>query len=95
MPNSVLFVPSLQSFQWLNPCADYSYRHGYEVEGVVSVWDDILNLILDGWRGVAVAGDRSHVPADRLPRWEFVSEEERALLREALRRTGRTWAAPR
>lgn len=70
---------------------EFADRHGYAVDGVVGVWDDILNLILDGWRGVAVAGDRSHIPANRLPRWEFLSEEERMQLREALQRTGRTW----
>lgn len=75
MPESVLFVPSLQACHYRDLCFDYATRHGYRVTGVVSVWDDILNLILDGWRGVAVAGDRSHVPSNRLPRWEFVNEE--------------------
>lgn len=74
---SVLFVPKLRAVTVRDLCFDYATRHGYKVDGVVSVWDDVYNIIMGGWRGVAIAGDRSHVPADRLPRWAFVSEEQK------------------
>lgn len=70
---AVLFLPS-GACSWLDSCAQYTARHGYQVVAVVSVWADAVRLAREN-AAVVVAGRREHLPADRLPRLEIVVEE--------------------
>lgn len=70
---AVLFLPS-GACNWLDTCAKYTARHGYQVVAVVSVWADAVRLARQH-AAVVVAGQREHLPADRLPRLEIVVEE--------------------
>lgn len=70
---AVLFLPD-SACGWLDTCAMYTARHGYQVVAVVHVWADAVRLARQH-AAVVVAGRREHLPADRLPRLEIVVEE--------------------
>jgi hypothetical protein len=70
--NAILFIPT--GGNWMDLCAQYTARHGYQIIAVVSVWADAIGLAREH-AAVVVAGRREHLPADRLPRLEIVVEE--------------------
>lgn len=70
---AILFIPG-GNCGWIDACAQYTARHGYQVIAVVSVWADAMRLARQH-AAVVVAGRREHLPADRLPRLEIVVEE--------------------
>lgn len=74
MPDAILFVPSSDFRRWLDLCGEYAARHGYTVIAVISDWDDVQSLAREH-SAVVIAGHRDHLPADRLPRIELVTEE--------------------
>lgn len=75
MLDSIVFVPSDQTARpWLIICAEHCARHGYHMVAVVSDWDDAWHMLRDGEAQVLVIGQRDHLPPDRLPRIEFVTD---------------------
>ncbi len=70
---AVLFIPP-DAYRWLETCAQYAARHGYQVIAIVTAWADADHMAHEH-DAVVVAGQRAHVPADRLPRLEVVVEE--------------------
>jgi hypothetical protein len=73
MIRAVLFIPP-DAHRWLESCAQYAARHGYEVIAIVAAWADADHMAHQH-DAVVVTGRRDHVPADRLPRLEVVLEE--------------------
>lgn len=71
--HAILFIPG-GNCAWMDTCAQYTARHGYQVIAVVSAWADAMRLARLH-SAVVVAGRREHLPADRLPRLEIVVEE--------------------
>lgn len=75
--HAILFIPG-GNCAWMDTCAQYTARHGYQVIAVVSAWADAMRLARLH-SAVVVAGRREHLPADRLPRLEIVVEESAQL----------------
>lgn len=74
MINAILYIPP-EAHRWLETCAQYAARHGYEVVCVVSSWAD-ATIMSKEKKAVVVVGRWDHLPADRLPRVEVVLEED-------------------
>lgn len=60
---------------WTDTCGEYVQRRGYRLAAVCSVWADVIRLLFGGKADVVVVGRRDHLPRDRKPRVEVVSEE--------------------
>jgi hypothetical protein len=76
MPDSILFIPSGPGARrWREICAGYCARKKYRIVAIVSVWSDVVTMTRSGRAGVVVVGDRRHLPRDRVPRIEVVTEE--------------------
>jgi hypothetical protein len=73
MTQAILFIPH-DAQRWLETCLEYCARHGYEVIAIASTWAD-ADLMAHERDAVVVAGQRDHLPSDRLPRLEVVLEE--------------------
>jgi hypothetical protein len=74
--DAVIFIPLTDpsARQWAMMCFSHCARSGYTPVAVVHRWCDILQMILAGARPVVVVAKRDHIPGDRLPRIEVVSE---------------------
>ena len=74
--NAVLFVPPGSDFErWRDICVIYCHTHHYAVVAIATTWSSAWAMIAAGEAAVAVIGQRHHLPADRLPRFEVVAEE--------------------
>lgn len=81
MTTALIMAPAgPRGARWRDECWEYCQRHGYEVIGVVPAdvvgWRAAMEAWLTGGVDVLVIRYRSHVPADRVPRVEIISEEE-------------------
>jgi len=76
MLRCVLFIPSGSgSRQWLAICAAYCETNHYEIIAIAAIWDDAIAILAAGEASVAVVGRRDHLPPDRTPRIEVVTEQ--------------------
>jgi hypothetical protein len=73
---AVIWIPThADLYRWGAACAEYCARHGYELYGVIhGAWRDATRLLIAGDAQVAVIASREHLPPDRVPRIEIVSE---------------------
>jgi len=55
---------------------EYVQRNAYRLVSVVRDWDNISAMIVNRDVDVVVAISKDHPPADRIPRLEYVEEEE-------------------
>lgn len=59
---------------WTDACGEYIERRGYRLAAVCGAWGDAVRMVLAGEAEVVVVGRRDHLPADRKPRVEVVTE---------------------
>ncbi|HZN72441.1 MAG TPA: hypothetical protein VFC00_12290 [Micromonosporaceae bacterium] len=87
---AVIWLPDIPDADaWLARCLAYVERMGYHLIGIVEEskggrWRDASRLAFDE-RAVLVVGDLAHLPTDRLPRVEFVTQTREA---------GSRWSRP-
>lgn len=75
MLNAIIFVPpDPASRPWLVIDAQYCARKDYQVVAVATDWNDVLRMLKDDDIDVVVVGRREHLPPDRTPRLEIVTE---------------------
>ncbi len=74
---AILFVPLAgpSAKRWLRACYDFAARRGYNVVSVVRNWPDVFEMIRADRATVVVVGRREHLPRERSPRLEVVTEE--------------------
>lgn len=102
MPDAVIYVPlegsAAQRQRWRDICAAHCIRRRYRIVAVVSVWQDVENLVVAGKASVKVAALPEHFPPDREPRDEGASEGRFEPLKtpapRRARRLGRTPEGP-
>lgn len=76
MLDAIIFVPpDPASRPWLVICAQYCVRCGYHVVAVVSDWEDVVRMLKDDGIDIVVVGRREHLPPDRTPRLEIITEQ--------------------
>ncbi len=77
LQQAILFVPFIgpPASRWRDVCAVYCARKKYRVIAVVSAWADVIAMTQSGHATVVVVGERGHLPPDREPRLEVVTEE--------------------
>lgn len=95
MLRCILFIPPCHQFEyWRNVCFSYCVARRYAIVAVATTWESAQACLLRGDATVAVVGDRSHLPPDRAPRLEVVTEygqePQTAERRRPRRRYGRT-----
>lgn len=75
---AVLFVPCAgqNAARWIDACAEHATKRGYKVVSIVKAWDDVIKMIRAGQATVVVVGRRDHLPRNRTPRLEFVTDSE-------------------
>lgn len=76
MIRSIVFLPNHVDSQWMQVCAAYCTAHRYEIVAVVHRWRDAMRLMDDGLATVLVTGRPDHLPPDREPRIEVVTEHQ-------------------
>ncbi|PWU56283.1 hypothetical protein DLJ47_06690 [Micromonospora sp. S4605] len=59
------------------PCLERVEACGYELVGVVRSWENAQAMLADGRAHVLIVAAMSHLPADRRPRIETVSDPVR------------------
>lgn len=76
--NAVLFVPCAgpAAARWLKVCGEFADRKGYKVVSIVKAWDDVVRMVHAGQATIVVVGRRDHLPENRMPRMEVVTETE-------------------
>lgn len=75
MLRCVLYIPPGRAFtQWHDICARYAHDHRYLVVAIATAWVDVLTMLAANEAAVAVVGRPEHLPPDRTPRIEFVSD---------------------
>lgn len=74
---AVVFLPpgTPAAGQWTDACGEYVERRGYRLAAVCSAWADAIRMVINGLADVIVVGRRDHLPRDRKPRVEIVTEE--------------------
>lgn len=60
---------------WQDACAEYCQRRRYLIRAVVADWNDVVTMLIEGEADVAVVGRRDHLPRERTPRLDVVTEE--------------------
>lgn len=75
--DAVIYLPTglAASARWRDACAEYCQRRRYRIVAVVSEWRDLARMIVEGQAAVAVVGRRDHLPRDRTPRLDVVTEQ--------------------
>lgn len=68
--------PGPGSGVWTDACGEYIERRGYRLAAVCSVWRDVVRLVFDGLADVVVVGRRDHLPRNRRPRVEVITEAQ-------------------
>lgn len=90
MPNSILYLPDMPGMDyWLDQCGLWCAQRRYPVVGVVHTWDAAVEMVFDGRAGIVVAGRRDHLPMNRSPRLEIVTEDPMPSMVIAQRRPAR------
>lgn len=75
MSKAVIYVPAGDYLQAATECLDALDVAGYELEGIVrGNWPTAEAMLLDGRVDVVLVADRAHLPVDRTPRVEEVTE---------------------
>lgn len=75
----VLVPPGIQgSGLWTDACAEHVQKRGYRLAAVCSAWADAMRMIFDGIADVIVVGRRDHLPRDRTPRVDVITEANQA-----------------
>lgn len=79
---AVILIPAgADADRWRDECWAYCERCGYEVATIVAAtadgWRTALEMWAVGQAEVIVAYRRGHLPAERVPRVEIVTEEPR------------------
>lgn len=77
MLKSIVFIPDADSHRWMMACAQYCAVRHYEIVAVVHAWADAIRMIQDGRATVLVTGRPDHLPPDRMPRVEFVADDNK------------------
>lgn len=74
--HAVVFLPpgTPAAALWTDACGEYIQHRGYRLAAVCSAWADVVRLVFDGTADVVVVGRRDHLPRDRRPRVEVVTE---------------------
>lgn len=74
---ALIFIPYHNDYAryWMVACWSYCMRHDYKPIAIVHDWADVVTYIMAGHLPVIVSARRDHLPCDRLPRFEAVSEE--------------------
>lgn len=73
--DAVIYVPTGSSAaRWRDACAEYCQQRRYRIVAIVSIWEDVLSLLITGEAVVAVAGRRDHLPAQRRMRLEVITD---------------------
>lgn len=88
MIRSIVFVPT-HDLHWMRVCAAYCAAHSYEIIAVAHRWRDAVKLINEGRATVLVAGRHDHLPQDREPRIEIVTDQQTTPVADARRRPKR------
>ncbi len=75
---AVIYIPpdGREVDNWILRGIEYVERHGYQLTSIVRDWDNISAMIVTRDVDVVVAISEDHPPADRIPRVEYVDEEE-------------------
>jgi len=75
---AVIYVPadSPNTNRWTLRAIEYVEHHRYELDSIVHDWDNISAMLATRDVDVIVALRRDHPPADRVPRLEYVEDEE-------------------
>ena len=74
---AIVFIPTGPSgSRWLTACTEYAVMRGYTIIAVVTVWADVLKVLRAGEATIVVVGQREHLPPEREPRLEVVTEEK-------------------
>lgn len=78
MIQSIVFLPHNvnDAHRWVMACAQYCAMRRYEVVAVVHTWADAIKIIREGRATVLVTGRHDHLPPDRVPRVEIVTEQQ-------------------
>jgi hypothetical protein len=79
---AIIYCPSSASTaRCLRRCRQYCTEAGYslvaEVDDGTGGWRYVMVLVARGMADIIVVDDRTHLPPDRTPRLEVVSEQER------------------
>lgn len=74
--HAIVFVPpgTGSAGVWTDACGEYVQRRGYHLAAVCSAWADAIRMVINGVADVIVVGRRDHLPRDRKPRVEVVTE---------------------
>ena len=59
---------------WLDECLEYCKVNDYEAASVAGAWADACAALASGEADIVVVARPEHLPADRQPRVEIVSE---------------------
>lgn len=87
MPDALIFVPPDPAARpWLTICAQYCARKKYTVKAVVSDWDDVIRLLREDGVEIVVVGRREHLPPQRAPRIECVTDQRSETLQPTTQR---------
>ena len=88
---AIIFGPPEDRERWEAECLAYCERHDLEVVGLViggdEKWPALREAMINGVADLVVVASKDHLPPDRRPRIESVTEEFSAV--PARRRTGR------
>jgi len=99
LSNAVVFVPAGDPdyARWLMVCGDYCNSRGYEITAVVSDWADAMTLCTTAGVDIVVTARWDHLPPDRTPRLEIVTDQRVAANppRHFRRPRRQTWERPR
>lgn len=76
-PAAVLFIPPGPSAErWRDLCGSYCHDHRYTIVAIATTWAAAFAMLISGEASVAVVGRRDHLPPDRTPRLEVVTEPQ-------------------
>lgn len=83
-PSAVVFLPhgTPSAGRWTDTCGEYIQRRGYRLAAFATVWADVVRMVLTGAADVVVVGRRDHLPPDRTPRVEIITDSAPAADRQ-------------
>lgn len=76
---AIIYVSPEDQQKWDAACVEYCSRRGYRVVARVvdgpGRWDEVVNMLKAGEAELVVVASSMHLPPDRMPRIESVTEE--------------------